>query len=392
MDDADRKGELFLRWFGKKRRRFLRKAKKRRFYPVYASLLLLFLWALLFPASFSSFIWTYFWGPVVADVQGHPVDGIHEGYNAVNTLTYGLLLAAAVYYGWPYLRKKKLWFGPSMLLALSPLIFAGSLSRVLEDAGTYPSSVAWIFVSPFIYLLFGFLALFYVLFSSFLEKRERYEAVVLSAIVYPFSMKFLWYLMNDMVSTSDVIFFTVLALLFVAFHTFQIKKKGFEMVSSVFLYSTYVLSIFAYYAASGFSSMNDPFVILLVPAIALFSTSLIWLFSESGLIPEYFMAPMSLAMIFAQSLDGAATWIGTAYGGYGEKHVLSRAIIGDSGPFFFFLSKFLLSIFLVFVLHETFDKRGSSRNRALGDLIRFFIVVLGLAPGIRDMLRMALGV
>ena len=372
----------------KRWRRYLRKSKERSYWPIYASAMFLVIWALLFPSSFSGFVWKYFWGPVVADVEGHPVDGIHEGYNPVNTLTYGLLLAGLFYYGWRPLRRMKIWFGKRMLLALSPLILAVPLSRVLEDASAYPNRVAYLFVSPIIYVWSISLGLFLVLFSAFLERQRKQDAAILSIIPYPFLMKFMWYVMGDMIAGYDLLFFISLTVLFMAFHFLHVRREDYEMLSSIFLYSSYVLAIFVYYAVESFRSVPGITVIPVVILLAIVVSALAGYLAKYRFIPAYFRDPLNLAIVFSHSLDGAATWMGVDYYGYGEKHVLAGFVTQNLGGFTFFLSKIALSFLLVYLL----DAGLKIRDRNLNNLVKLTIILLGLGPGIRDMLRIALGV
>ncbi len=390
MSARKRTNKPFLRRAHKKWRRFMRKAKKRRFWPIYGSLIFILFWALVSPASFSDFVWRYFWGPIVADACGHPVGGIHEGYNAINTLVYGTLVIALIYYGWKGIKRHIIYVDSDTVVALLPLIFVGALSRVLEDAGSYSIPEAYFFISPIIYLWIGFLALFFLLFAHFLEKRERYDAMVLGPIIYPFILKFLWYFMENRISGSDLVFFIVLSVLFMLFHFFMIRKKGYDTVSSVFLYSMYVLSFFVYYSFDVFHSLPNPSALVIIPLIALAVSAFMGMFSRLRFIPDYFSERMNLMILFSHSLDGAATWIGVDYYGYGEKHVLAGMLIGSFGGFSFFLSKLLLSIIVIYLVDHSFKKE--LRDPTLSGLIKFTIIFLGLGPGLRDMLRIALGV
>ncbi|MFH1306766.1 MAG: DUF63 family protein [Candidatus Micrarchaeota archaeon] len=96
--------------------------------------------------------------------------------------------------------------------------------------------------------------------------------------------------------------------------------------------------------------------------------------------------------VFGHALDGAATWIaidffGSGKGaGYFEQHVLSRGIGEATGLGFglFFAVKVLFAGAAVWLLSEEKDER--MRGMAL-----LAIAIIGLAPGLRDLLRMMAG-
>ncbi|HID71926.1 MAG TPA: DUF63 family protein, partial [Thermoplasmata archaeon] len=61
-------------------------------------LLVLFFLVILFPEMFwERFIFKYYWGPVEADARDRDYQGVSEGYNPVNTLTYGVVVALSLY-------------------------------------------------------------------------------------------------------------------------------------------------------------------------------------------------------------------------------------------------------------------------------------------------------
>jgi len=92
-------------------------------------------------------------------------------------------------------------------------------------------------------------------------------------------------------------------------------------------------------------------------------------------------------VVFAQALDGAATYIAIEVNGnYFEQHVLSNLIGQSSGFLAFYLLKILLSIIFVYLVDrekiDDFDK----------NYLLAIALVFGLAPGVRDVLRLAFGV
>ena len=112
--------------------------------------------------------------------------------------------------------------------------------------------------------------------------------------------------------------------------------------------------------------------------------------------------PMTLAMVYGQLLDGFATMVGIDFYGYGEKHPLSDAVIQyggqindmlgiefGEGAWLFALVKALLIGTIVWMFTQT---KLEYRYRHLRQLIALAVLIVGLAPGLRDVGRLALGV
>jgi uncharacterized membrane protein len=122
------------------------------------------------------------------------------------------------------------------------------------------------------------------------------------------------------------------------------------------------------------------------------------LLSGKGLLAT----PMVLAMVFGQLCDGFATMVGIDSFGYGEKHPVSNEVIqlggrlNDSigieygeGAWLFTLLKAVLIGAIVWLFTEM---RVEQRQRHLRLLIVLAVLIVGLAPGLRDIGRLTLGV
>ena len=115
------------------------------------------------------FIWQYLWGPVLADARGEPISGIKEGYNPVNTLVYGVVLAVAVYYIYRLLERLHVEIDLRFFAAVAPFAALGSVLRALEDAGMFHGDLGILFISPIIYFVIGFGTIGVLLFSAWLQ-------------------------------------------------------------------------------------------------------------------------------------------------------------------------------------------------------------------------------
>ena len=90
-----------------------------------------------------------------------------------------------------------------------------------------------------------------------------------------------------------------------------------------------------------------------------------------------------------QLLDATATSFGLTFLPYAEKHVLPNFLIEATGTaFVMYPLKLIVTIPVLFIVDEYL--KGESRN--LTGLVKLAILTVGLAPAIRDTLRMTLGI
>jgi uncharacterized membrane protein len=106
-------------------------------------------------------------------------------------------------------------------------------------------------------------------------------------------------------------------------------------------------------------------------------------------------------MVFGQLCDGFATMVGIDYFDYSEKHPLSDAVIqfgggiSDNlgwdveGAWLFAIVKAILVGTIAYIFLEM---RVENRQKHLRLLIVLAVLIVGLAPGIRDIGRLMLGV
>ncbi len=116
--------------------------------------------------------------------------------------------------------------------------------------------------------------------------------------------------------------------------------------------------------------------------------------------------PLVFLAVAGQILDGLATWIGIdGFPGLGEKHVVSQMVIDgglwingelgithgmlDEGVWLFAIVKVALAGLIYYVFYSL---NFENRERHLRLLIGVAMLVVGMAPGLRDVGRLTLGV
>jgi uncharacterized membrane protein len=309
---------------------------------------------------YDQFIWKYFWGPIVSDAVGYDVSyhGIiaAEKFTIVSEIIYGLLVASALFGMYSLFHRWNVKLNNSFFYALLPYVIFGSIARVLEDAHFFKEPYIYWFITPLIYFQILFLFLLFLILGHYLSpviNRKRVKEPVF-------------------------IFIGGFSLLLLSLY-FMIQEIGQlqQMVGSAVRFDI---------VAVAFSLVGG--VCLLVYLVA---------FSFRGKeIFQPYRNSLNLAMLAGHLLDGFTSWI-SIYDpfnmdivGYYEKHPASNLIM-EIWPPLFPIVKFLLIIGVIYVF-DILYKDDLKQYRSLIILLKIGIFILGFAPGLRDLLRVMMGV
>ncbi len=296
------------------------------------------LWKNLF---WNNFLWKYYWGPVVADAENMVVDGITPGYNVVSTITYGIILALSLFLIYKIFTKLKLKIDGKFFVSISPFIILGSMLRVMEDAGFFNSPFVYLFISPFIYIFLGTLVLLLIIIGYYIDKIRKTKIMNYAVFIPGFSALcistyFLSSLKWNHPTSVSMILFLSISMTVAVFLIFSLLKKKYKSLS------VYILG-------------------------------------------------SNVLLFFAHFLDASATFVGTDIYGYCEKHPLPSFLINLSGTgAVMFPLKFILIFLIIYIIDITYKKE--IKDKTLIGLIKICVFILGMAPGIRDMLRIGIGV
>ncbi len=108
--------------------------------------------------------------------------------------------------------------------------------------------------------------------------------------------------------------------------------------------------------------------------------------------PAFYFLPLktknslSASVMFAHMLDAFITFLGVSYHGYREIHVLPAFLVEKFGAIALPIAKFGV-IGAVLYMIDTSEEKESLKN-----FLKFVILVLGLAPALRNGLRIMFGV
>lgn len=273
------------------------------------------------------------------------------GYNLVNTLVYATIALFFAFIFFKILKKEKVKLDEKFVLRIIPFILLGSTLRVVTDAtggGGIPNQ--FLQNSSALFGLYGLVGRLRIYEYSFLTTTPGI------------------YIITGMLTFLSIIFFN--------------RAKGMDL-----------LPVFALV-------LLLPHLILLLPLMTywfhfmlVIALSLLGLLSGKLLLERMKLKTglPQLLVIFSHSLDGGASYVaidlfkgGTAYF---EQHVVSGALGTVFGTMFaFYAVKVLFSSLAVWFV-ETSDDERDEKNYIL-----LLLIIFGLAPGVRDALRLLAGV
>ncbi len=351
-----------------------------------------------------SFIWKFFWGPVVADAEGEAVNGLSAGYNIVNTITYGLILTISFFGIKELIDHFEITLDKKFVYALLPWIVLGGSLRSLEDVGLFKGLLVKLTISPSIYFLLGFSAITLMIIGAWLSKLElnKIRSVYVQVLVLtpiPFIYLFIARYLTHFSIYFFIVLFAVMTLsLLAGTREFELNEK--------YLFFTYgltaisiTLSYNAYYIL--YREGTNALEVALIPMIGLGLTTLFLIslkgidyspvFASDTSLFQIFTRPLNLLICSAHLVDASSTYRGIAAYGYSEKHVLPTFMINLFGPAVIFILKISLIILIIYSL-DKFLKEDFSDSGELKVLLKFVIIVLGFSPSIRNILRLAMGV
>ncbi|MFO1534505.1 MAG: DUF63 family protein [Thermoplasmatota archaeon] len=399
--------------------------------------LLFALVAKLVPSFYDQAVWPYYWGPIKADAEGvdtlyfHGV-AAHSGYNLVNTISWAVLLGVCLVGIAQLLQRTRTPMGNKLIVGATGWVVAGSVFHVMEDTGLFRAPLQYFFITPPIYLMFAAGGVASLAIGHYLRKVEAragldralqklWFILAIPVLVYLALWLKHWDQVTHYVSPVWVALFALAAYVVAVARFRRIGRVDPSELVSILSIGWILLGV-AYVLAfvrDPWAPQHPVLAALWAPVLAaavcalMFGLALVLVGraerrgkAKSRDFWFAFFQPINLLLLFSQMLDGFATAIGIDSGGYGEKHVLSKALIDiarNTGQHYniaflaehptflgFTTVKFVVSLLVISAIDTS--GRESEREGTLIGLVRFAIIMVGIGPGIRDFVRMALGV
>ena len=387
------------------------------------------------------FVKVYIWDPIVKDA-GTTGDA---GYSEVNTIVYILTMIAAVIVFQALFRKWQLPVDDRMVWALISWVALAPVLRVMEDADYFKEGIDVFFISPLIHI---HLAAWLIVsaFIGHIGKKNQLSMLAMLLVAY---IAFTGLLVLPSIHVHETGQFWILGgsiagavMIAVVIHnTWDWEPIPRAMLAFATGLITMGLGHWAQLAStpwvqdSGLLPRDNEILwpVLVVVVIPLIITWAVWRQGVEdlaqlrltgnvvGLIPDgmtldqwesedrsshpveilspkgILATPMVAGMLFGQLCDGLATMVGIDWFGYSEKHPLSDAVIQfgngfdilGEGAWLFFLVKAALATLIIWMFSQL---RIESRQQHLRVLIVLAVMIVGMAPGLRDIGRLILGV
>ena len=380
-------------------------------------------------------IYEYYLDPISGEATGD------SGYNNVNTATYAIVLGAFVLSLSAWLRRLGIDGSDNTIIALFPFVLWAATGEVVEDAEMFDSRLSSLFVSPGVHfqtaawvVISGAIG-YSITNNSKISKEDESEKINSIASILIFC-QFVLYAHSISIGPQSSIGLEMLFIFgLVAILSPQFFGESLDNFSTIqrSVYLTGVGGSMIFLGAIfSYSLSIDSSYIVLWPLIFVIGLPIIicWQMYNygkesaeilgsygmiSGVLPigvtedEYlastspekdlmekhrtaaiFASPVVFLAVAGQILDGIATAIGLEYLGYSEKHVLSDKVIQILGKAFGFtyVKIALAGLILYFFTIANFEHR----QRHLRLLVGLAMMVVGMAPGLRDVGRAVIGV
>jgi uncharacterized membrane protein len=266
-------------------------------------------------------------------IQQFYIDPItyETGYNIYNTITYAIIFIIAAFLVYKLLKFIKIRIDNNFLYGIIPYVILGGLLRALEDALIV--SGFW-FKTPMIYVIVFIIAFVTLSISLLVEKYTKYK------------YHNLWLIIG------------IVILLF-----------GFAYVRFV--------SSFAFISVIGITIFWI-FIFLAIKNIAKIK--------KYNSIDK-FLSKENLLLLIVHMFDASTTFTALNFFSYFEQHVFPSFLINIFGPIVMFPLKLIVIILVLYVLDKELCKKQDLEKR---NFIKFLILILGLAPGLRNLLRLVM--
>lgn len=251
------------------------------------------------------------------------------GYNPVNTVTWALVLGLMLLAVMRLFRRLDIRIDERFVLSTTPYILAGASLRVVEDADLLTAPLKYLLITPLIYFLVA--------------------AVALSALV---------------------------------FFKAAMKERYLSGYAAVGLFWTGANLILL--ATQGGGSLAIPAVIIMVGSATALA---VWVVGRS-LRFRLLSDRLNLLILWAHMMDATSTYVGVDWFGYHEKHVLPDYLIDLSGTA---LVMFPLKLLIILPVLALIDG-GLREDPSLRNLTLLALLTLGLAPALRNTIRLSLGI
>lgn len=264
----------------------------------------------------------------------HPIT-YDTGYNPINTITWALMLGLIIFLLLKILKKLGIVIDKRFIAAVSPYIFVAASLRVMEDADLFLPPIKYMLITPLIYFLIFFCCVAILVILRVLSGPNRINDYVM---VFGL-IGMLWFIANLI----------------------------------ILLRTEVIVNLWVLFAVIGISGM----IMLVIYVVG------------AKLHAKFLTESLNVSVLTVHLLDASSSYIGIDFLGYHGKHVIEGMIVQYTGSAAgMFLLKLGILMPVLYLLDICFDEREIE----LKNLVLLALIVIGLAPAVRNTLRMMLGV
>ena len=252
-----------------------------------------------------------------------------SGYNPVNTVTWALILGGMLLVIIRLFRRQEISLDEKFVFSTAPYILAGASLRVVEDANLVAAPAKYLLITPFIYFLVAAATL-----TSLTFCRKALKGRYLTG-------------------------YALVGLSWTGVNLLVLSTQGTE-------------------------SLSAPLAIISLGSAAALAA---WALA-SRLDLRFLSDRLNLLILYAHMLDASSTYVGVDWFGYTEKHVLPNFLIDLTGTALVMYPLKLLILIPILALIDGALKADPS----LKNLTKLALLTLGLAPALRNTIRLTLGI
>ncbi len=256
------------------------------------------------------------------------------GYNIVNTLTYAVLLIIAVVLTYKLLRRMNITIDKKFFFGILPFIALGGALRSIEDLHESLGLAKNVFlITPLIYVTIFVIALATLLIARIIEKRWGYQ------------YHKIWLI------SGIIIIILAIAQMRV------VNAEGVLLMLAVTFGWLALLMTAKFIAMKKFRRVNA------------------------------FLSFENMSLLLIHLFDATTTYVAIEFYPYFEQHVVTGFFIASIGTWSIFILKFVVVSLVLFVFDKELAQESEKRT-----FLKVVVAVLGIGPGLRNFLRLMMGV
>ncbi|MFC2143459.1 DUF63 family protein [Candidatus Aenigmatarchaeota archaeon] len=259
---------------------------------------------------------------------------VGSGYNIYNTAVYAIILILAVFLVYKLIKKMNITIDRSFFIGVMPFIALGGILRSLEDLSRSTGADANVLlITPLIYITIFAIALSSLLLSIGIQRISK------------ISYHKIWFIIGIIVIIIGLSRMSI------------VEANGTLLMVGIFLMWVAVFAAAKFIASKKSPRLNS------------------------------FLSFENIALLLTHLFDATTTFVALEFFPYFEQHVVTGFFIDTLGTWSIFLVKFVVVAIVLYTFDRELSKETEKRT-----FLKLVVMILGMGPGLRNFLRLMLGV